>query len=305
MTGRPRKKAPSVSGFFVISSKLFTVEPPLRIDRGFAAAFEVLLHALLCKNWVVCSPLVAVKPARFATFQLPVDGSRCHTQPIGDVCHPVAVQVSRGNLLAVLKVYVSVLPHHFTPFLLCFSSVDGKKINAIERVPVIRRGICSFAFNITSRPAWDYIAKFIDNIDGIVLSSSSQVYKNVIAGEYAVGVSYEDPVVQAIIDNKDNPDADLSLVYPEEGAVWLPAGVAIVKNAPNMDNAKLFVDYVLSEEAQTALSKTTIRGTMTSIAQDCPEMKPFEEINVVYEDQAAVAELQTEMLEKWTNLLTK
>ena len=28
-----------------------------------------------------------------------------------------------------------------------------KKINAIERVPVIRRGICSFAFNITSRLA--------------------------------------------------------------------------------------------------------------------------------------------------------
>ena len=40
-----------------------------------------------------------------------------------------------------------------------------------------------------SDAAWDYIAKFIDNIDGIVLSSSSQVYKNVIAGEYAVGVS--------------------------------------------------------------------------------------------------------------------
>ena len=159
MTGRPRKKAPSVSGFFVISSKLFTVEPPLRIDRGFAAAFEVLLHALLCKNGVVCSPLVAVKPARFATFQLPVDGSRCHTQPIGDVCHPVAVQVSCGNLLAVLKIYVSVLPHHFTPFLLCFSSVDGKKINAIERVPVIRRGICSFAFNITSRLKKNFFKK--------------------------------------------------------------------------------------------------------------------------------------------------
>nr|DAE67403.1 MAG TPA: hypothetical protein [Caudoviricetes sp.] len=117
MTGRSRKKAPSVSGFFVISSKLFTAKPPLRIDRGFAAAFEVFLYALLCKNGVVCSPLVAVKPARFATFQLPVDGSRCHTQPIGNVRHPVAVQVSRGNLLAVLKVYISVLPHHFTPFL--------------------------------------------------------------------------------------------------------------------------------------------------------------------------------------------
>ena len=56
MTGRPRKKAPSVSGFFVISSKLFTAKPPLRIDRGFAAAFEVFLYALLCKNGVVCFP---------------------------------------------------------------------------------------------------------------------------------------------------------------------------------------------------------------------------------------------------------
>ena len=82
-----------------------------------------------------------------------------------------------------------------------------------------------------SDAAWDYIDKFIDNLDGIVLSSSSQVYKGVIDGEYAVGVSYEDPVVQAIIDNAENPDADLSLVYPEEGAVWLPAGVAIGRAA--------------------------------------------------------------------------
>ena len=34
---------------------------------------------------------------------------------------------------------------------MCFRAFYGKKINAIERVPVIRRGICSFAFNITSR----------------------------------------------------------------------------------------------------------------------------------------------------------
>ena len=155
-----------------------------------------------------------------------------------------------------------------------------------------------------SDAAWDYVDKFIDNLDGIILSSSSQVYKGVIDGEYAVGVSYEDPVVQAIIDNAENPDADLSLVYPEEGAVWLPAGVAIVKNAPNMENAKLFIDYLLSEECQTALAETTIRGTMTSIPQTNEAMKPFDEINVVYEDQKAVAEQQTSMLERWTDLLT-
>lgn len=155
-----------------------------------------------------------------------------------------------------------------------------------------------------SDKAWKYIEDFVANLDGIILSSSSAVYKNVVAGEYAVGVSYEDPVVQAVLDNKDNPDANISMVYPSEGAVWLPAGVAIVKNAPNMDNAKLFIDFMLSEECQKELAKTTIRGTITTIPQDCEGMLPFSEINVAYEDQAAVAAYQTEMLEKWTNIVT-
>lgn len=156
-----------------------------------------------------------------------------------------------------------------------------------------------------SDKAWEYVEQFIANLDGIILSSSSQVYKSVIDGEYAVGISYEDPVVQAIIDNKENPDNDLSMIYPSEGAVWLPAGVAIVKNAANMDNAKLFVDFLLSQECQENLAKTTIRGTMTSIPQDCEGMLPMSEINVVYEDQAAVAELQPEMLTRWTDILTR
>lgn len=156
-----------------------------------------------------------------------------------------------------------------------------------------------------SDKAWAFIADFIANLDGIVLSSSSQVYRSVIAGEYAVGVSYEDPVVQAIIDNKDNPDNDLSMVYPSEGAVWLPAGVAIVKNAPNLENAKLFVDFLLSRECQELLAKTTIRGTMTSIPQDAEGMLPLSEINVAYEDSQAVATLQPEFLARWTDILTR
>lgn len=154
-----------------------------------------------------------------------------------------------------------------------------------------------------SDEAWAFIAAFVENLDGTIISSSSHVYKDVIAGEYAVGVSYEDPVVQAVIDNAENPDANISLVYPVEGAVWLPAGAAIVKDAPHMDNAKLFIDYLLSEEAQTALAATSIRGTMTSIPQTCEGMLPMSEINVVYEDQAAVVELKADMIQRWNDLV--
>lgn len=154
-----------------------------------------------------------------------------------------------------------------------------------------------------SEEAWQYVKDFVANLDGTIISSSSHVYKDVIAGEYAVGVSYEDPVVQAVIDNAENPDANISLVYPSEGAVWLPAGAAIVKNAPNMENAKLFIDYLISEEAQVALAATSIRGTITSIPQTCEGMLPMSEIKVVYEDQAAVVEQKDAMIEKWTEIL--
>ena len=36
----------------------------------------------------------------------------------------------------------------------------------------------------------------------------------------------------------------------KEGTVFLPASATIIKGAKNMDNAKLFIDFILSEEVQ-------------------------------------------------------
>ncbi|WP_300921305.1 extracellular solute-binding protein [uncultured Dubosiella sp.] len=155
-----------------------------------------------------------------------------------------------------------------------------------------------------SDEAWDYVQKFINNLDGKIISSSSQVYKGVIDGEYAVGVSYEDPVVQAMIDNRENPDVEISMCYPEEGAVWLPAAAAIVKGAPNEENAKLFLDYLQSDECQIIISQLTVRPANTSLKQENEAMKPMDEINVVYEDIKYVAEHKNEWQDRWTEMMT-
>ncbi len=82
--------------------------------------------------------------------------------------------------------------------------------------------------------AWEFVEKFVAQLDGTILSSSSQIYKATADGEYAVGVTYENPAVTLLQDGATN----LKLVYPEEGSVWLPGAAAIVKNAPHMENAK-------------------------------------------------------------------
>ena len=130
--------------------------------------------------------------------------------------------------------------------------------------------------------AWTWVESFIANLDGIMLDSSSGIYKGTSAGEYAVGVSYEDPCVSLLVDGATN----VKLVYPEEGAVWLPAGAAIVKNAPNMANAKKFIDFIQSEAGQKVIAETTARPVNTSITNTAEEMTPFSEINIAVEDEA-------------------
>lgn len=146
--------------------------------------------------------------------------------------------------------------------------------------------------------AWEWVESFIANLDGISIDSSSAIYKGVSAGEYAVGVSYEDPCVSLLIDGATN----LKVVYPEEGAVWLPAGTAIVKNAPHMENAKKFVDFLQSDEGQAVIATTTARPVNTSISNTSEFIIPFEEINVAYEDIPYCAEHKVEWQQRWTDI---
>ena len=148
--------------------------------------------------------------------------------------------------------------------------------------------------------AWEWVGKFIKNLNGVQLSSSSAIYKGVVEGEYVVGVSYEDPCVGLLVDGATN----VKLVYPEEGAVWLPAGAAIIKNCPNMDNAKLFMDWLISDEGQNEIAKTTARPVNPNIPNTAKEMTPFSQIKVVYEDMELCGTNKKAWQAKWTEMFT-
>lgn len=146
--------------------------------------------------------------------------------------------------------------------------------------------------------AWTFVEQFITQLYGVQLGSSSAIYKGVAAGEYVVGVSYEDPCISLVQDG-----ADVTVVYPAEGTVWLPSGSMIVKDAKNMANAKAFIDFLISNECQEIISTLTVRGTNTKITGKNPFMKPFSEINVAYEDIPYVAAHKTEWQTKYADLV--
>lgn len=148
--------------------------------------------------------------------------------------------------------------------------------------------------------SWDYVKDLFTLIDGKISSSSSNVYKTVADGEMAVGLSYEDPTVKLL-----NDGANVEIVYPKEGTVFLPASAAIVKGAKNMDNAKKFIDFLISEEVQDTLGTTTTNRPVREDAKTSDNMKPLKEINTVKEDYDYVIEHKDEIVNRYNEIFVE
>lgn len=152
-----------------------------------------------------------------------------------------------------------------------------------------------------SEEAWDYVEDLIEQWDGKIQSGSSAVYKSVVDGEMAVGLTYEDPVSKLIKDGADN----IEILYPEEGAVYLPAGTGIVEGANNLENAKKFVDFLLTEDVQKIFGTELTNRPVRKGAQVGDHMTAFDDIPLIFEDMEYVRENKAQIVERYTQLFAE
>lgn len=146
---------------------------------------------------------------------------------------------------------------------------------------------------------YEFLEKLVPQLDGKLTSGSSAVYKGVSDGEYAVGLTYEEAALKYIA-----AGATIDVVYPTEGTGILISPVAMVNGAPNAENAKLFIDYVLSEEAQSQLAAVNRRSSRTDI--ELPDnFVPTTEIPKADYSTEWVVEHTEEFNEVWEDLITE
>ncbi|WP_270167786.1 ABC transporter substrate-binding protein [Paenibacillus sp. SYP-B4298] len=97
---------------------------------------------------------------------------------------------------------------------------------------------------------WKLFEQFKQN--GVAMAGANQeALDPVITGAksiVAAGVDYMAYKAKA----KGEP---VDIVYPKEGTVISPRPAAIVKSSPHVDNAKAFMDYLLSDEAQQLVAE--------------------------------------------------
>ncbi|MEI0516459.1 extracellular solute-binding protein [Brachyspira murdochii] len=146
---------------------------------------------------------------------------------------------------------------------------------------------------------WDYVEKLYANLDGKLLSSSSAVYKGVADSEYAVGLTFESAAANYI-----HTGSPIEAVYMKEGVLTKAHSMAIIKNAKHLENAKKFVDYVTSYEAQKIINDELFTRAIIKNLEGSEILIPLENINDIKEDEEMVDKNKDAWLEKFKNIVT-
>lgn len=144
---------------------------------------------------------------------------------------------------------------------------------------------------------WQYMADFVENLDGKLLGSSSGTFKGVSDGEYAVGITYEEAALRY-----QRAGANLRVVYPVEGSSKVPSPIAIVKGAKNIENAKKFVNFILSKDVQSLMGDLNRRTVRNDI--ELPEiMVPNDELGDIPYDTVWVGANKDRIMNQWKDLI--
>jgi len=131
-------------------------------------------------------------------------------------------------------------------------------------------------------------------------ASSTTIHPSVAAGEYFVGLTSEDASLYVI-----STGQPLAIVYPSDGTIAVPDGVALVKNAKHKDAACLFIDFVLGHDVQEIVSCRWFRRSVRNDIALPERAEPLASIHILPYDVYDVAQKRDRILSMWEDLYKK
>lgn len=145
-----------------------------------------------------------------------------------------------------------------------------------------------------------------ENMDGHMAEGSGNVITEVASGERTVGITLEETALKEMARGRD-----ISMEYPIEGTSAVPDGIAIIKDAPNPDNAQQFVDFVIDLPVQkyveTNLYRRSVRTDVQETVRGTDELKQEDvgELRILSFDVTAASGEERGVLEKFLQYFTE
>lgn len=169
----------------------------------------------------------------------------------------------------------------------------------------------SFGFTVSqaymeARPdAWKHMETILPN--ALPESSSGTQGEKILAGEYVTGFFISTAPSYPIVESSGGL---YEVVFPDDGTVVLPRGISIAPEAPHTNTAKLFMDFVLSDEGQHAVAEGGLTSYRESV-EAAEGLHTYQEVvDTVGEDQVILGSYELipqdevdAFIEKWNGLL--
>lgn len=144
--------------------------------------------------------------------------------------------------------------------------------------------------------AFEYLAKLHANI-GQYTKSGSAPGKAAARGETLIGIGFLHDHAKQIKNG-----FPLQLVVPAEGTGYEIGGLSIIKNGRNLDNAKKFVDFMLSKEGQEIGGTIDMFQVPTNINAAVPkEAIRLEDVNLIDYDfvEFGTEKMRSHLIDRW------
>ena len=142
----------------------------------------------------------------------------------------------------------------------------------------------------------DVLGRFAGVLNYRMAAGSGAVLDEVSEGKYLVGITLEETAKKYI-----DRGAAISIVYPREGTSAVADGCAVIKGADHEENAKLFVDFIVSPDVQRLASEELYRRTVRDDIS--PDKK--EEGSIMDFDLDWAVKNQESILERWAALMAR
>lgn len=140
---------------------------------------------------------------------------------------------------------------------------------------------------------WEYLLNLVPLV-GQFPDSGSAPAKLLGTGEYAIGVSYLHAIAKYHSDG-----FDLIPIAPPQTVGDVDC-ISIMKNTKNLENAKKFVDFMLSTEAQELMSSIDFTVPVNPKAKGAEGSIPVSQLDLIKYDSAKASAQKEEVLGIWS-----
>lgn len=203
--------------------------------------------------------------------------------PYRNTCGFATNYVLHGNCLAVnqtlagrygeIKSYSDLLrPEFYGEIALADPAVSSSGFEQLVNILDTHGGY-------QSDEAWELVKELLYQAPRGIYENTADVYQRIASGRSMIGLSREDSCAQLIQEG-----ADLKLIYPEEGTLFTPRTVAILRNCSHAEYAKHFVDFLTGKDMQDILGTLLTSRPVRRDAQTSLFLPDIDSIPVIQAD---------------------